>query len=295
MTKKIITLYLSILTLSSCAHQKRVLLHVQGLSNENYQTHSFQINGSSGVPIETGISVERGDFVFIEVLGAIHLGSDGGLTNGDGISGYSKQNKYNYKHGSVVTLVAGKDHGMTTISLFRHPIYYQLVDFAKLTDGNYLPCLYFFSDTSGNISFEINDVDYSNNSGDFTVNVYHLKKSGDLGRNSYNKCPMKEPENGKDCEGNTWVKEGIKGWFYHGLFNNSYRGTGKNSGCQCVYTNGDLVVSHPDQGTFDYGFWEYQGDIDDVQARHLHLIWDVLPHDLWIGKKTYNDPHIICK
>jgi hypothetical protein len=190
------------------------------------------------------------------------------------------------------------------LNTVNHPIYFQMLDNTKLVGGGfgYLPHCYFFAPISGKISFDINDKDYTNNSGSFLVNVYILNSKSDIERNTFNRCPQKEPQTGKDCEGESWVSEGVKAWFYHGIFNAAYRGTSKNKGCQCVYDNGTLVTSHEDQGTFDYGFWEFEGNVADAKAKHLHLILDVIPHDAWKEidgnsnkVKMYNNPTIFCK
>jgi RHS repeat-associated protein len=96
-------------------------------------------------------------------------------------------------------------------------------------------------------------------------------------RNRNNRCPSKEPEYKKsprgyrDCEGGKWSKD--PQWNadkYHGG-HNTYRGSERNKGSQCVYDNaGRLIDSGPHMGTYDYS------PPADILR---HLINDVIPHE----------------
>lgn len=99
-------------------------------------------------------------------------------------------------------------------------------------------------------------------------------------RNRNNRCPSKEPERKKgpgrrnggyrDCEGGKWSKD--PQWSvnkYHGGYN-TYRGSGRNKGSQCVYNNaGRLIDSGPYLGTYDYS----------APGTPNHVVNDVMPHN----------------
>lgn len=246
----------------------------------------------------TGIQVGFDDYVYIEALGKIRVGFFYGSTYAVGLpeslnNGYNK--RASVQHGALMWQI-GPGSGSCR-KLFQSydetvkNIFMVSKDRMITDDGltNYVAGDYFLSKSTGELLLDINDKDVDNNSAQYEVRIFVLKQFHHVNRNQFNQCPLKEPGDGDtDRNGNGWIREWPNSWVYHG-FNNSYRGKGVYSGCQCVYDQGTLLRGTAtdtgnNQGSFDFGFWLGHGDADNMEARHLHLILDVLPHDLWVKR-----------
>lgn len=162
---------------------------------------------------------------------------------------------------------------------------------------------YFIADNSGNLEFQLNEVNYQDNSGSFDIEIYILKPDEHKNRNCFNRCPKIQPEKEtgfKDKYSNIW-DPGF--WYdehlekcYHCSFKdfrgktNSPAYSDKNVlGCQCVYNNispHELVnVSSTRNGhtnclgSFDYGNSQAAIRLHKEGFR-MHFILDIAPHSL---------------
>ncbi|MGM9506827.1 hypothetical protein ACS5NO_03840 [Larkinella sp. GY13] len=276
---------------------------------------TVSVPGNLKQPLRTGIQVGFDDYVYIEALGKIRVGLFYGSAYPVGLP-KSFDNFFNKRrsvlHGALMWQI-GPESGSCR-KMFRSydetvkNIFMVSEDRMIKEDGpNYVAGDYFLSKSTGELMLDINDNDVDNNSEQYQVRIFVLKQYYHVNRNQFNHCPLKEPGDGEhDRQGNGWIREWPNSWVYHG-FNNSYRGTGKYSGCQCVYDRGTLLRGTAtdtgnDQGSFDFGFWLGNGDADNMEARHLHLILDVLPHDLWVKryggnnkKMRYSPPQVFVK
>jgi hypothetical protein len=97
-------------------------------------------------------------------------------------------------------------------------------------------------------------------------------------RNQFNRCPKKQPKDGLDSNGNKWNSDSYSSKNYHGGFP-TYRGTGKNTGSQCVYDEcGNLIDSGPYMGTYDYSAPRYDRGHINIPGTVKHYFYDVAPH-----------------
>lgn len=284
-----------------------------------YRTEVITLPGRSEAPVKTHIRVNPRDYVYYEVQGSVVLGPYVGAAYGDGTGKFvwANLNKYrNLRHGSVACIIGEQlvetEQVLTKSS---HPIYGLLINEDRMVgDGfiKYIAGNYFVSEAGGTLEFDINDADPSNNSGEFRITVYVMSEAAHYGRNVFNVCPFKEPQYEgtipkvtdvtggitKDCKGSLWIFEKPNSWYYHG-FNDSFRGTtGKSLGCQCVYDDDKLLTDDDDEGTFDIGMW-VEKSMDSKEAKHLHLILDMMTHDLFTqinGKdRHYTGTSMYCK
>ncbi len=254
-----------------------------------YRSTQFLFRGNTAAPVTSSVKVKRGDFVYVEITGQVKVGNYLGMADGAGILSksivFESYNKYKgHRHGSVMVILNNKVESCKRI-LDNLGSKYNLPGIAPDYGIEYVPGYYFIADEDGYLKFDINDSEPANNEGDFYIGVIVMSYEDHLARNIFNKCPAKEPDDGVDCFGHTWVKESIKSWYYHGV-NDSYRGGSQDAGCQCVYEYiGDkLVTSGEHKGSFDIGYWLFKGDITKPRANYFHLIFDVIPHDLFVEK-----------
>lgn len=261
-----------------------------------YKEYHFTINANQTQPFVPDIpAIGIDDYVYFEVSNnTISLGPYIGNTYADGTSSITvnRYKKYDsYKLGSVVCLVNNVPY-CPTRQMFNKvtDIYYYVADESKMVNllgqVNYIPGNNFISTQSGKLSFCINDNEPQNNQGSYTLDVYIMKKTAHLSRNMFNTCPRKPPKEKQlkdkyyDCNAKEWSKESLKSIYYHGA-NYSFRGNRNYPGCQCIYLplSGKLLKDNYAEGSFDIGFWKYDG-AETSKSKHLHLIIDMIPHDL---------------
>lgn len=259
-----------------------------------FKEYSFTIKGNIKEPVETNIQVKENDYIFMWVKGEISVGSVLGKADGSGLYKdnlfSAMYNKYAAcRHGSLVALIndeiepckrifddIGKQYNLPWVT----PDYGDNIK-SRFFDVDYVPGTYFICQSGGNLRLDINDGSPDNNTGQFEVHIYQMSYQQHTGRNQFNRCPQREPEYNVDCRNGTWEQESFKSWYYHGIGNNSYRGLESNAGCQCVYDDGKLLTSGEKQGSFDIAYWRYKGNSKLANANFLHLILDVIPHDLF--------------
>jgi hypothetical protein len=92
-----------------------------------------------------------------------------------------------------------------------------------------------------------------------------------INRNKHNRCPRKQPQNGKCSEGREWKQDS---WG-----DKKYRGS---DGSECAYDeSGNLI---PDKGTYNY---EPDAWLMDGIIPHPNHVWkDFIPHFLYGGGYT---------
>jgi hypothetical protein len=270
---------------------------------------SGSISASQTEPFHTGLAIRSGDFVYVEVHGQVKIGNYLGNANGVELinpplfSSPRSYTKYkDFELGALVVSIGSEKKACT--QLFRsssHPIYNAMADKNRMIIDNglqnYVPGVYMLASTDGTLLLDINDSIVNDNEGSYTVEIFTMSQADHISRNEFNICPMQEPSDDTSCGlSDDWKKESFKSVYYHGL-NVSYRGNNKYAGCQCIYDDGTLLTNGKNIGSFDIGFWLNKTDESDAAAKHLHLILDVLPHDLneqksgtndYLGQKTYN-------
>lgn len=263
-----------------------------------FTVKSFTVSANLTQPVHTGLILGFNDFVYIEAQGKISVGAWYGETYAVGMESSTKNNynKYaSFQHGALIWQIgpgSGVCHKLFRINdNFVHNYFMVSKTHMVINDGNYnyVPGDYFLSQSTGELVFDINDSETGNNRGLYSVKVLVIKEYYHINRNQFNRCPKTEPADGKkDSRGNGWFRELPNSWVNHG-FNNSYRGLGIYSGCQCVYDQGTILIgdaadTRNNQGSFDFGFWLKKGALDDDEAKHLHLILDMLPHECWVER-----------
>lgn len=275
-----------------------------------YRRFQFEVSANQLKSLKTGILVEENEFIYFEIQGKIRTENNGNELFGDGStnSGLKTQKYLNIPLGSLVCIqpnvdtVWARKMFVSPLNGIDETIYKTLVEPAKLVGSylTYLPGNYFISKKSSEILLEINDSTPLDNKGKFSVEIYTIKLNAHLSRNIFNNCPYREPKLDMkkyvDCQNYKWSKETALSSWYHGV-NDAFRGEDDNSGCQCVYDSDLLIVEHKHEGSFDIGFWEFKGNLNSVLAKHRHLILDVIPHDVFIGKfgtLKYNITNIYC-
>lgn len=273
---------------------------------ELFREFTLTIPANLQEPYETEIQLEDNEYIFIEAIGKIHVGESFKFADATGLLESSFRtlfsniyNKYPFNHGSLVAYTPSdtisclkifKDVGLKYNNIPGTPDY----DPVKITEVNngfdYIPGVYFISKGSGKLYFDINDNEPDNNSGAFYVKVRTIKFQDHINRNFFNRCPVKEPDAEIDCNLNVWMKENrIKSSIFHGISSTAYRGLEKNAGFQCVYKDEHTIVEdHKHQGSFDIGYWLFNGEFESPQANYYHLILDVIPHDLFAEKYEAN-------
>ncbi|MGM9506818.1 hypothetical protein ACS5NO_03795 [Larkinella sp. GY13] len=253
---------------------------------------SYIYTGNSKKPLTTSFVVEKDEYVYIEVSGDVDLGPFTGAADATGKPTLAalRFNKYkDYYHGALVCRIG--DWAMPCEEMFRivdgwanpraNAGIQWLVDTQRMvhTRGiSYIPGAYFLSPATGPLTFDLNDTDPDNNTGSFLITIYALKKNIHYNRNAFNYCPVKMPAESETVE---WKQE-LTGSSYH--HPDTFRGTGKYRGCQCAYfeDNAHTLDNHtPRQGTFDFGYYI---SVDKATADHLHVVLDMLPHELY-GKR----------
>lgn len=259
-----------------------------------FKRYEFTLRTSGQGPYETNIKLEQNEYVFILVQGEYVAGEWVGNANGAGLLSSSivgnMYNKYSgYRHASLVALVGDNilpcqrifsDVGMKYNVAGVTPDYGSSVQ-KPFFSINYIPGTYFLSPEDGELMLDLNDTKTSDNRGDLKIVIFTMKFREHKNRNLFNLCTSKEPnESGRDCNGKSWVKEGVKSWYYHGI-NDSFRGSGDNKGCQCVFDFDELITTGENQGSFDIAYWLYNGNTQLPEANLMHLILDVIPHDLY--------------
>lgn len=264
---------------------------------------SKAIPGNITEPIFTGLSVQTGDYVYIEVHGQIKVGNYLGNANGVELikppffSLPSNYSKYPGKElGAVIVGIGNQQIACGRMFRFgNHPIYHAMVDKDRLivdrANEAYVPGVYFLASTGGVLTLDVNDSITTDNEGQYTVEVFLMRHANHLQRNKFNVCPAQEPTNDLACSRrDNWRKESKKSAYYHGIMNTSYRGSSRFAGCQCVYdSEGSLLSYGKNIGSFDIGFWIGKSDESDPAATHRHLILDVLPHDLYENDSGVNN------
>lgn len=265
------------------------------------QGKEFTIKGNMNGPVDTKMTIEENDYVFIEAVGQITVGAYLGNADPTGLFSskimFPRYYKYpGLTHGSLVILTdmettrckkIFQEMGILYSNPFTPEYDPNIVTMGTLRD--YIPGYYFIATKKSRLFFDINDTVLEDNSGSFTVKVYIIKFKDHLNRNYFNKCPIKEPENGEPNKIIVWNKEdATKSFYYHGTLNSSYRGGSyDNAGCQCVY--GDfkktIILNEENQGSFDLGYWIFRGKPElPSTLNYYHLILDVIPHDLYLEK-----------
>ncbi len=259
-----------------------------------YKRYEFTLRTSGVGPFGTKIMLEEGEYVFILVQGEYVAGQWVGNANGAGLLSSSivgnMYNKYSgARHACVVALVGEQvlpcqrifsDVGMKYNVAGVTPDYGSAVE-KPFFSINYIPGTYFLAPEAGELMLDLNDTKTSDNNGDLKITIFTMKFREHKNRNLFNLCTSKEPNDaGRDCNGRAWIKEGMKSWYYHGI-NDSYRGAGDNKGCQCVFDGDDLLTSGENQGSFDIAYWLYNANTQLPEANLMHLILDVIPHDLY--------------
>lgn len=266
-----------------------------------FTVKEFTLPGNAEKPVETDVQINENDYVYVDVSGQIVTGPMLGPADGSGLLESSLfsglYNKYDLRHGSVALLVGDDVVGCKKIfrdlgALYNAPFTPDYGDRVNkpFFGVNYIPGIYFLAKSSGKLKLDVNDTRPDNNTGEFRVRVFVLPYEAHQTRNTFNKCPLREPENELDCRNGAWKKESIKSWIYHGI-NDSYRGRSTNKGCQCVYDDGVLLTSGDNQGSFDIAYWLFDGKAGTPDADYYHLILDVIPHDLYKdlnGQMEYN-------
>lgn len=260
-----------------------------------YKKYDFTYKTSGAGPFGTKIMLEEGEYVFILVKGEYVAGDWVGAANGAGLVEASLVgsmfNKYkDARHASVVAIV--QDQVMPCQRIFSDVgMTYNIKDYGSSVvkpffyNISYIPGTYFLSAKAGELMLDLNDTRPADNKGELKITIFTMKLREHRNRNLFNLCASKEPdEAGRDCNGKRWTKESIKSWYYHG-FNDSFRGVADNKGCQCVYDNDELLTSGENQGTFDIAYWLFDGNIELPDANLMHLILDVIPHDLYKEKE----------
>lgn len=225
--------------------------------------------------LNTGVLVNKGDYVFVGTKGRVILRTIPSLTTAEGESGldeliYNRYKKYpNFKFGQLIAWTGERSYGFDNIRLGENEceeIWGDAIGTAYLfrgEDGNF-----FKAQQTGEILLELNDNDPSNNKLDFSVEIYVLKLEDHFGRNRYNCCPDLEPTGQDPCNNNYDPDNEASAECYHGGLD-TYRGSGPRvAGSQCTYRNGAIVNQGGIMGTFDYG---------EPKTR-LHMILDVFPH-----------------
>lgn len=237
-----------------------------------YRMDTLFLKANRSQPLLTNITIQQNEFVYIEVYGKISVGTFVGETDGAGIPRSSLSlmmyNKYpDFNHGSVVFLRNGKSPQACVRILEDLGMKYDLPGVSPDYGIDYVPGYYFIADEAARLSFDINDNEPVNNRGEYIIIVLRMSHEDHQARNYFNRCPEKKP-NETDCQGHTWIEEGIKSYYYHGI-NDSYRGQGERAGCQCVYDDGRLITKGKNIGSFDIGYWHFDGDLTKPQAHYL--------------------------
>lgn len=278
--------------------------------NDLYKIYTFQLSSTSPIPFKPTIpKISKTDFVYFEVSNnQIDIGLPNGKCYANGLDlTIFEQNKFykNFNFGSVVCNTGNLNENYGTRKMFVNiwegideSIYHAVADKKKMVNDSYVPGNYFVAKNDGELSFRVNDNIPNDNKGSFKITVCIIKFDAHINRNKFNKCPFTAPrqtnENGitdfnwYDCLKKIWTIEGPKSVYYHG-FNDAYRGEKNYPGCQCVYTpvSKKLLTKDADEGTFDIALWKFGGN-DNADARHLHLIADMLPHDAFRAVKGKN-------
>ncbi|MEM9856527.1 MAG: hypothetical protein AAF843_04200 [Bacteroidota bacterium] len=222
--------------------------------------------------LNTGISVNAGDFVFLSTSSVISIATVPLPVGADGTFawGPDEYKKYlNYELGQLIALIGGSDYGFDDIRLGENEceeIRGDAVGTAFLFRGE--NGIYLKAERAGDILLELNDRDPANNRGLFSIEIYVLKSEDHFGRNKYNCCPQLEPIGQDPCDHNWDPDNEDSAECYHGALA-TYRGTGsKVDRSQCTYKDGVLYNQGGVMGTFDYG----------APKTRLHMILDVFPH-----------------
>ncbi|KAA9349851.1 hypothetical protein [Larkinella humicola] len=253
---------------------------------------SYIYTGNSKTPLTTSFVVEKDEYVYIEVSGDVYLGPFTGAADATGKPALAalRFNKYkDYYHGALVCRIGDRTTPCQEMFRFVDAVYdpvaggtmNYLIDGSRMVRAqgiNYIPGVHFLSPTTGPLTFELNDTDPDNNDGSFLITIYAIKKNAHFNRNTLNYCPVRMPP---ESETNEWKREAT-GFFYH--HPDTFRGKGRYKGCQCAYFEDNahtLDNSTSKKGTFDFGYFLSQ---DKTTADHLHVVLDMLPHELY-GKR----------
>lgn len=228
----------------------------------------------------TGIRLQAFDYVAYEAQGEIELGPIAGKVTASGMIISAPYSIFNYsddfRHGAL--LVSNGKAIIETRKAAKNWV---------TTLGNYFAGNYFVSTDAQELLFRVNDIDYENNRGSFTVFVSIIPLEVHQNRNKYNLCathsPKKSSAQYKDRFDNVWVTA-VQEKFYHGggadnLYTyKTFRGvSSKVKGCQCTYDFFDNLVDDHYMGTFDFAF-----TIPDIDQQKYHVLWDVWPHDAFV-------------
>lgn len=243
---------------------------------------TVQVPGEITEPVETRISVEEDEYVYIECKGTIGISSWLEDITGAGTRNFfvQKNNKYSeFPHGCLVAIVEDDRHNAES-NIFPSGVttYGYMSGVLSPVTG-----MYFLSKASGELLLDINDNDPGNNSDAFTVNIFTMKKNMHYHRNIFNKCPALE----SSITAASWEAESrALSLVYHGKENISYRGSvASSAGCQCVYNSEThKIVEGEYKGSFDIAHWlkkKRPADFPSFSLNYLHLILDMLPHDLY--------------
>lgn len=243
-----------------------------------YVKKTVRFNANHEGKLNTGIDVNKGDYVFMSNFFAQQATSSFGLL-GDRLSFSSRglnldteRKKYpEFRYGQLI-LHNGDDK----------------IGFGSITSKGVTDCGqesaikalfsidngdYFIAQNAGPLMLELNDDTHSDNTMGFNVNIYVMSKKTHEMRNQYNCCPALEPVSQEDECDDSWSKDGksFSDCFHGGL--DVYRLTKGKSGFQCAYRNGKLMNVGGDQGTFDF---RSAGAVKLGLKEHYRL--DVLPH-----------------
>ncbi|GAA4409151.1 hypothetical protein GCM10023187_32020 [Nibrella viscosa] len=267
-------------------------------SPANYvRSQTFVYEGTRDTPLTTNFVVEKDEYVYIEVSGDVYLGpfTQSADATGKVAMAAILYNKYSaYNHGALVCQIGNWATPCqelfrfvdVTDNLAAKVTMHTLIDPKRMVRDrgiNYIPGTYFLSPTAGPLVFDLNDTDPGNNKGSFRIQVYAIKKNVHYNRNFFNVCPATRPSDYwwivdalVDSENDDWKREGT-GAYYHRW--STFRGKGKFAGCQCAYfQDNSLDTSSPKAGSFDFAYALTQ---DIVEGNHLHVVLDMLPHELY--------------
>src|SRR5437868_8293055 len=274
------------------------------------------VPGDSDDWIATNQMVNAEDFVIFEVAGKVTVGAFAGSTSGERLhnSAFIGYNRFqNIPHGALVArngdqIVFAKN----STTVFNFSAEEKLAWHSGFSEDDFIG-YYFVSKQNQELKFAINDRDYGNNVGNYTVTYTIIPARLHVNRNQFNRCPRKEPVAYADistisichfedslCHDNTgliWATS-LCEKFYHGggwagsYSNRTYRGESPTiKGCQCTYnSNGVLVNNNLYMGTYDYSF-----GLPGLTAQQMkfHMLWDVLPHDAYVV--FYKDKNLAFK
>jgi hypothetical protein len=281
-----------------------------------FKFYERSIQANSPGWVSTGISINQNDFVIFEAFGEVILGNTiVAKSRADGVVNPLALffNRYrSTRHGNLFCKNGEKTieaESKQSLSLLLEPfenLYWKSME-ADFT-GNF-----FIASSVEELKFAINDRDFKNNEGYFTVKITVIPYIIHQDRNSHNRCPTKRPERCSEIQkskeirkypfddsylcidhvGEQWIKADHEWYFHGGGFSNLYsyetfRGNeGSVKGCQCTYDNQGKIVSDGYQGTFDFAFSGLPGLTNQMK---FHTLWDVIPHEYFLKHFSQGEP-----